>query len=62
MKKMDTQFLTNRTLINGTDETSDTHKKKSLKEEIMEEVTEKFMKKILEMVKQKVQEISRYHK
>jgi cell division ATPase FtsA len=45
-----------KTMINVTNEPSDTYKKKSLKEEIMEEVTEILMEKILDMVNQKVQD------
>jgi hypothetical protein len=44
----------NETMINATNELSDDHKKKSLKEEIMDEITEKSMKKLQDMVNQKV--------
>jgi predicted transcriptional regulator len=44
----------NKTMINVTNELSDTYKK--IKEEIMEEITGKLMERILDMVNQKVQD------
>jgi hypothetical protein len=45
----------NKTIINITNEVSDTHKN-SLKEEFMDEITEKLMEKLQDRVKQKVQD------
>jgi thiamine pyrophosphate-dependent acetolactate synthase large subunit-like protein len=45
----------NETMINVIKEPSDTHKKITLKEEILEDI-EKFMEKILDMVNQNVQD------
>jgi molecular chaperone DnaK (HSP70) len=44
-----------KTMINGTMELSNAHKK-TLKQEIWEEISEKFLKKILDMVNQNVQD------
>jgi hypothetical protein len=46
----------NRTMINITNAHSDTHKKKSLKKEIMDGITEKLMEKLQDMAKQKIQD------
>jgi hypothetical protein len=46
----------NKTMINVTEEPSDTHIK-ALKEEILEDITEKFMEKILGMVNQNIQDV-----
>jgi hypothetical protein len=45
----------NKTMINGTKEPNDIHKK-TFKEEILDEISEKFMEKILDMVNQNVQD------
>jgi hypothetical protein len=45
----------NKTMINVTEEPSDTHKK-TPKEEILGETTEKFMEKILDMINKNVQD------
>jgi hypothetical protein len=44
----------NRAMINTTNDLSDAHKKKNLKEEIIDEITEKLMEKLQDMVNQKV--------
>jgi hypothetical protein len=45
----------NKTMINATNEPSDTHIK-TLQEEILEDITKKFMDKILDMVNKNVQD------
>jgi hypothetical protein len=51
-----------RTMINITNELNDTHKKKSLKEEIRYKITEKLMEELQDTVNQKVQDVlKKYH-
>jgi UDP-galactopyranose mutase len=45
MKKMDTQFQTQKTKINDIEEHSNAHKN-TLKEEILQEITENYMEKM----------------
>jgi hypothetical protein len=57
MKKMDTQFQTQKkkTKVNNTKEPNDAQKN-SIKEEILQVITENFMEMLLDMVKIKVQQ------